>query len=136
MHLCHLFSQRRHEVTQGNEDKTHHQRKIGTPGRDAFAQEPHDHHRKDGDEIETVHFLEIAKNAVLPQQHRSHHHGDDRDDDPKALANLNHLRVVSFPTSNHSLVDAQAEQRGGTVQRGIEGTQDGSHHDRCKEASQ
>ena len=135
MHHHGQLVERRHEVARRNQQTAADQRYFRGHGRHAFCQQAHQHHGKNRDEVDRVHLLQVAEQAVLARQQRRNNHGGNRHDPAKHLAGFHHLlfRGVLF---QHAFVDPQAEDRRGAVQRGVKRGENRPDHHRRKEAGQ
>jgi len=108
-----------HEIANGNQHDASDHGDGGREGGHAWVQHSNDHHRKDGNEIDRIHFLQVSEDCVLPDEKRRPEHRCDGycDHEPFRRSNGLLLRAAGV---DHMLVEADGEKGRCAVQRGVE----------------
>ena len=74
------------EVTNGEDYEAGNESDLGCDGWVAFGEQAYNDDGKDGDEVDGVHLLEVAEDAVLALEKACADHGGDGDDPAKNFA--------------------------------------------------
>ena len=82
-------------------------------------QHPNDHHGKDWNEIDRVHFLQVSEDGVLPDEKRRPEHRCDGHCDHEPFRRPDGLFLRAGGV-DHVLVKADGEKGRGAVQRCVE----------------
>lgn len=125
----------RHEVAERDQERAAEQRPLRGGRRNPLRHDADQHHRQQRDEVDAVHPLQITENAVDLVEQRGDSDRYDRDQEAEPLAGTDHLGIGRLRADVFA-VEAEAEQRAGGVQGGVEARQDRADHHGGEETGQ